>query len=192
MRAFIALELPDGVRSALAALEAQLAASKADAKWVSQEQLHVTVRFLGAITDAQQQTARGLLQDVARRTVAFQAALSRPGAFPSIAAPRVVWVGIGEGEAAMSGLAREIEAGLGRAGFPKEDRPFVAHVTLGRVRSAKNLPQLSASLRQTAWTPPAACTIDHVTLFESVLSSAGPTYAALARAPFVGGAPELG
>ena len=183
MRAFIALELPATVQAALAGLQRELAGAKADVKWVREEQLHVTLRFLGEITEPQRQTVEGLLREAAGRHERFQAGLSRIGAFPTTSAPRVIWAGIEAGRVEMERLARDVEEGLSRQGFPAEDRPFVAHVTLGRVRSSKNLPQLATTLKQASWTPPPAFPVDHITLFQSALSSAGPTYTPLAKIP---------
>ena len=184
MRAFIALELPAAVQAALVGLQRELAGAKADVKWVREEQLHVTLRFLGEITEPQRQSVEGVLREAAGRSGPFQAALSSVGAFPTTSAPRVIWVGMEPGRAEMEQLARMVEEGLRRVGFPDEDRPFVAHVTLGRVRSSKNLAALASKLKQTSWTPPAAFAVDHLTLFESVLSSSGPTYTPLAYLPF--------
>ncbi|MBI3323854.1 MAG: RNA 2',3'-cyclic phosphodiesterase [Candidatus Omnitrophica bacterium] len=181
MRTFIAIELPPALRAHLAQLQADLRRGGADVKWVREDQLHVTLRFLGEITETQRQAVEGVLRDVAADMAAFEARLSHVGAFPSISSPRVIWVGVGEGGQTMMQLAQAIETALAGVGVPKEERPFEAHMTLGRVRSLRHLAQLIDRLKQPAWTPPTAFTVDHITLFHSALSSAGPTYTVLAR-----------
>lgn len=184
MRAFIAVELPETMRKTLAALQAHLAQAKADVKWVEQGHLHVTMRFLGEITEEQRQAIEQLLSKIAASRPPIRAHLSQLGAFPSSGSPRVMWVGIGEGQEALGRIAGELESGLAALHLPTEDRAFVAHVTLGRTRSPKNLSQLATLLNETVWTPPEAFVITHLTFFQSTLSSSGPIYTILAKPPF--------
>ena len=184
MRAFIAVELPDAVRSELARLQAELARAQADVKWVEESNLHVTMRFLGEITEAQRQAIESLLAGVARSRAPIDAALSEVGTFPERGMPRVIWVGIGQGADQLSRLAEEIERGLVALSIPDEERRFVAHMTLGRVRSPKAGDVLRQRLTQTRWMPPAPFRIERVTLFQSTLGRTGPVYTALARAYF--------
>lgn len=183
MRAFIAVELPAHLRRALTLLQRDLAESRADVKWVEEPNLHLTMRFLGEITEEQRQAVEQRLRMAAQTAAPFPSTLSELGAFPSVASPRVVWVGIGEGHDVLRNLAGHVEDDLQRLGLPGEAREFTAHVTLGRVRSPKNRAQLVSRLKTAAWTLPPPWTIDHVTLFQSTLTSSGPRYAVLARAP---------
>ncbi len=186
MRAFLAVELPDESRVRLSALTEKLAESRADVKWVEPQNLHVTMRFLGDISQDQLADIRTRLQTVERETPKFDAQLSQPGAFPSIRAPRVIWMGIGEGHEALSRIAVLINDGLGALGIVSETRKFVAHVTLGRARSSRGLDRLSRQLSGVSWSAPQSFAVGHITLFESRLSSAGSVYTTLARFPLSG------
>lgn len=181
MRAFIALELPEPVRAALADLQSQLAQSGADVAWVHPLRLHVTMRFLGEITDAQRRQLEAGAGRIASASPPFDVRLTQPGAFPSMRAPRVVWVGIGQGSDALVELAEGLERESVKAGLQEEERGFVAHVTIGRVRSPKKLQALSDALAAGRWQAPAPFEADSLTLFESVLQRGGPVYTALAR-----------
>lgn len=183
MRAFIAVELPQTVRRALTLLERELAVSRADVKWVEESNLHITMRFLGEITEDQRQAVEQLLRTVAHGVAPFPFTLVELGAFPSVASPRVVWIGVGQGKDVLRNLAEQLEDGLQQLGLPGEERGFAAHVTLGRVRSPKNRAELSSRLNTTAWIPPPPWRIERLTLFQSTLTSAGPLYAVLAHAP---------
>ena len=97
MRAFIALSLPSSAQSSLASLQQSLAVSGADVTWVQPQNLHVTMKFLGEITDEQRQTIEALLRRVASGAAPFSLGLEGVGAFPSLAAPRVIWTGIAAG-----------------------------------------------------------------------------------------------
>ncbi|MBI4322660.1 MAG: RNA 2',3'-cyclic phosphodiesterase [Candidatus Omnitrophica bacterium] len=181
MRAFLAVELPDNVREAVVAVQRALAGD--GVKWVEPENLHVTMRFLGEITEVQRQAIESLLLKVAGSRAPIDAALSAVGTFPERGMPRVIWVGIGQGAEQLSRLAEEIERGLAALSISNEERRFVAHVTLGRVRSPTAGDVLRRRLTQIRWTPPAPFWIERVTLFQSTLGGAGPVYTALGRFP---------
>ena len=186
MRAFLALTLPDDIRRSLNVLQQELAQSGADIKWVEPQNLHVTLKFLGEITDEQRRGVEQLLGEAARNEAAFTLGLVRAGAFPSLSSPRVVWVGLGEGKERAVRIAERIEERCGLLGLPKEDRPFAAHVTLGRVRTTRRQAELARALRECAWRAPAPWTITTLTLYQSVLGSGGPAYTVLADAPLTG------
>ena len=183
MRAFIALSLPSGVQSSLASLQQSLAVSGADVTWVQPRNLHVTMKFLGEITDEQRQKVEALLRRVASDAAPFSLGLEGVGAFPSLRAPRVMWVGVAAGKDTVVRLARAIEEGAEGASLAKEERPFAAHVTLGRVRSATRREALSRALRDAVWTSPAPFRIGALRLYQSLLGSSGPTYTALDEFP---------
>jgi len=183
MRAFIAVELPAEVRRALTLLQRDLAESRADVKWVEGASLHLTMRFLGEITEDQRQAIERHLQRTAHGAAPCLVTLAEVGAFPSVSSPRVVWVGVGQGQDALRNVAKQLEGGLQHLGLPGEEREFAAHVTLGRVRSPKNRAQLVEHLTAVSWTPPPPWSVERLTLFQSTLTSAGPLYAVLAHAP---------
>ncbi len=184
MRAFIALELPDSVRATLQSYQRQLIATGADVKWVEAENLHVTMRFLGEISVEQFAAVDELARRIAGGTRTFDVRLSQPGAFPSIRAPRVVWMGIADGAETLSSVVRDLEVGLGTIGISGEERAFVPHVTLGRVRSPRGRRQLVDGIEQADWRAPEPFRADALTLFESRISSGGPAYSVVSRAPF--------
>ena len=186
MRAFIALTLPEAVRHSLAALQDTLDASRADVRWVDAQQLHLTLKFLDDITDEQRQAVEALLVRIAQETPVLALSLEGVGAFPSMRAPRVVWVGVKEGQDDVTRLARAIEAASAALSVRRELRPFAAHVTLGRVRSSRHLSMLTRRLEQMTWQPPQPWTARAVTLYESRLGSSGATHIVLANVPFGG------
>jgi 2'-5' RNA ligase len=115
---------------------------------------------------------------------AFHLALRGLGAFPSSTRPRVLWAGVGEGAGAAADLAGRIDAALLPLGFPREMRPFSAHVTLGRVRTPRADGRLGEALARGA--PAGRQPVGHVWLMRSELSPRGARYtelAALALAP---------
>jgi 2'-5' RNA ligase len=187
VRAFLALTLPEKVRQFLAALQAKLSRAQADVQWVEPPNLHVTLKFLGEITDEQRRAVEQLLGAVARGETAFTLRLDRVGAFPSLSSPRVVWVGLGEGKERAIRLAARLEQDCGGLGLRKEERPFAAHVTLGRVRTPRGRSGLVRALTEFGWQAPAPWDVTALALYQSTLSSRGPIYSVLAEVPLKSG-----
>ena len=183
MRAFIGISLPDEARRSLAALQQELEQSRADVKWVEPEQLHVTLKFLDEISDAQQSQIAQFLSRLAQQQPTFSIDLKAIGAFPSLNNPRILWVGVGEGTSQVIRLAGAIEEEARACSLRQEERPYSAHVTIGRVRSARHLQELIQQLSAVSWQPPTPWQVASLTFYHSVLSSAGPAYAVLAEVP---------
>ena len=183
MRAFIGIALPPVVRSSLATLQRQLAASRADVKWVEPANLHVTLKFLDEISDDQRQAVIALLARVAEAVAPFPLGLEGLGAFPSVMSPRILWVGLAEGREAAAHLGEMIEQAGRATSLRREERPFAAHLTIGRVRSARHLHELAHRLRSAAWQPPPPWRVTSLTLYQSRLGSEGPRYTLLADLP---------
>jgi 2'-5' RNA ligase len=96
----------------------------------------------------------------------------------------VLWIGVGAGARQIGEVQREVAARCTGAGVELEGRPFTPHLTLGRWRASKRTRRADAlrALSADPLTPVAHLTVDHVTLYQSRLSSEGSTYTALARA----------
>ena len=183
MRAFIGITLPDSVRSSLASLQRYVGESSADVKWVEPDHLHVTLKFLDEITDEQRRHVEALLGRIASGQPPFLLAMDRVGAFPAVTAPRVLWVGLSEGKESVIRITESIEREGHAIPLPREERPFAAHVTLGRVRTPRNRQALTERLRGVVWQPPAPWHVTSVTLYQSVLGATGPRYSVLADIP---------
>ena len=183
MRAFIGVGLSDDARTSLAQLQDTLSGSGADVKWVVPALLHVTLKFLDEITDAQRQPVEALLHRVAESEPMLTLGIVGVGAFPSVSAPRIVWVGLSEGGDRLARIAGMIEAEGRSLGLRREERPFTPHLTLGRVRSSRNLAALAQCLRAIEWPPPPPCPVSSLTLYQSVLEASGPAYTVLGEFP---------
>lgn len=185
MRAFIAIELPQIIRTALSKLQERLKQSGADVKWVEPRNIHLTLKFLGEIDEGQLGRIAQAMENTTAGKNAFSMRISSLGAFPKISFPRVIWVGITSGDGETKEIAGILEEKIQQLGIPKEKRQFSTHITIGRIRSAKNretlvslLNELTGSLVNLTLEFPVA----GITLFKSTLSSGGPTYEALKNA----------
>ncbi|MCB2188083.1 MAG: RNA 2',3'-cyclic phosphodiesterase [Deltaproteobacteria bacterium] len=188
---FVALELPDPVKEFAAREIALLKKSGADVKWVRPEALHMTLKFLGEV---EPERAAGLGRAVERACAdraALKLHLKGAGAFPSPQRPRVIWLGLAGQLTLLTELAEAVDLEMGDLGFPLEERPFQAHLTLGRLREArgrgrKSAPQapagpLTRALVDRAHLTGEPFTAQRVVLMRSTLTPAGAVYAPVAE-----------
>ena len=135
IRSFIAIELPEEVKRGLAKLRRELErAEHTFVKWVNPEGIHLTLKFLGNIPSKQVAELTKAVEEATRGISPFNLEISGLGAFPNLKQPRVLWVGIGGEIGKLSSLQQNIDSALAPLGFTKEDRPFVPHLTLARIR----------------------------------------------------------
>jgi 2'-5' RNA ligase len=125
---------PAAVQEAAARAIERLRAAGNGVSWVKRENLHYTIRFLGDLGEDGARRAAEAAVAAAAEHRSFEARLGTLGAFPNPRKARVLWAGLTEGAAPLEALARAVEAALRRKGFDRADRPFAAHLTLGRVR----------------------------------------------------------
>ncbi len=183
MRLFVAVNLPAEIRERLAAEQDRLRRAQADVSWVRAENIHVTLKFLGETEEKRLDRIRPALLEVARGSAPFRIQVSGLGSFGG-RVPRVVWIGVQEGVEPLSRLAKDVEAAMARLGFPKEKRGFSAHITLGRVRSARNAEPLLTALAQAETGPVGSVEVNQFELMQSELRPTGSVYTVLDRYPF--------
>lgn len=179
MRTFIAISLPKEIKELLSRLQEKLKASQADVKWVSPENIHLTLKFLGEIDDKELNKVSGILEDITKDKNSFYMRIASVGAFPKTNSPRVIWVGIDKGDEETKEIARELEEKITPLGIPKEDRPFTSHLTIGRTKSSLNRESLVQLLKSTArdfGSHPLEFPVTKLTLFQSILTPKGPIY----------------
>lgn len=183
MRLFVAVDPTDAVRAALAEAQARLrdAAPRADVRWVDPTNLHLTLKFLGTVADERVAEVRDAVTSAVAGHAPIALAARGLGVFPSLRRPRVVWAGLVAGVAPLRALAAAIDTALEPLGHPREDRPFAAHVTLGRVRSPNGVARLSSALTAGATLDFGAWTASDVVLYCSHLRPTGSVYECVAR-----------
>lgn len=135
IRSFIAIELPEEVRRGLAKLRSELERTEHRfVKWVDSEGIHLTLKFLGNIPFRQVTEVTKAIEEAAQGVAPFHLEISGLGAFPNLKQPRVLWVGIGGEIDTLLRLQQNIDFVLASLGFAKEERPFMPHLTLARIR----------------------------------------------------------
>lgn len=183
VRAFVAIELPGSVKSALSQLQDNLKRSEhTSVKWTDTGSIHLTLKFLGNIATETIPELTKVLSEAARGITPFHLELGEMGVFPNLRAPRVVWVGLRGETATLSVLQENIESALIPLGFPPENRTFSPHLTLGRVREKaspgerRSLGQAVASSKVASMEP---FPVDSLSLMRSTLTREGAVYSRL-------------
>ena len=136
IRTFIAIELTDALHRALFEAQAQFKRDRAAraVRWVAPDNIHITLKFLGDVDADRMPALRRALADACVGSAPFTLTIGGAGAFPNPRHPNVVWIGArGQIEVAAR-LAQKIDDACAALGFPREERPFSPHLTLGRVK----------------------------------------------------------
>ena len=177
IRTFIALPLPSDVMSAIASIQKQLVTSGAEVKWDTPERFHITLKFLGDTDSALIPEITQQLRNSVGNFPAFELAYVKLGGFPNVDRPRVVWIGTSENHQILR-LQGQVERICTSFGFANDDRPFHAHITLGRLKGNRNLERLTATLKSITFEPLLArCTEVH--FVRSELRPTGSVYTLL-------------
>lgn len=185
IRLFLAFDISDEVKKNLGALvetlrPQSLSFQAGGVKWVDPKNFHVTLKFFGSVEEEEQLPA--VQKVIEKNTAVFKpVALTCEGlsAFPDWRTPRVIWAGLkGEGRPLIE-LQKKLEEDFETLGFKKENREFALHLTLARI---KVLPRQRSWLETLQAMPTknyGAVVVDHLTLYKSTLTKAGPIYTAI-------------
>ena len=168
-RLFVALHLPEPLKQGVRELQSGLR----NARWLTEDGLHLTLAFIGDVDGSAQRRIEAALENVTAPVLRME--LHRLGFFPPRGAPRVLWTGASP-KAELVSLARTVRRALGHAGVALERRKFVPHVTIARFRRPPSPTELEAYLgaRSLFRTPRVDVASFH--LFSSMLRSSGARY----------------
>ncbi len=180
---FVAIELSPLVRRRATDLIERLKTSETRVNWVAPENMHITLKFLGEQSDSDLAIVCQTVIKAVRGLSPFEFRCHGAGAFPSCQRPRTLWVGVQQGADAIGQLHRRVEEALAELGYPKENRAFQPHLTIGRVRSGGPAAEILGQLVQKAEDFQVGMVqADEIVIFGSFLQRGGPRYEVLARA----------
>jgi len=179
MRTFIAIDLDDSLKKALETLAGELRPLAKSVRWVGAAGMHLTLKFLGEIAEADAARVSSALEEVAPRHRVFALVLEGTGAFPpGRRDPRVLWVGVAPGPPLLA-FQEDIEREMEKLGFEREKRPFHPHLTLGRVKFPSRLDLLIQEMRKHQDQRFGEMSVQKLTFFQSTLKPSGAEYAVL-------------
>lgn len=173
MRLFVAVFPPLEVREALHRAARSLPV-EGGVRWVPAENIHLTLKFLGEVSEEKAGEIGGVLEEMSSGHEPFRVEPSGFGAFPSGGKARVVWSGVGEGAETLRDIVEELEPRLEILGFERERRSYTPHITLGRARKR---PARLGDVGEAPRVP--GFTARRLELVESVLGGNGASYSAV-------------
>lgn len=189
IRAFIAIELPEDVKSAIAQAQKQFARADMAFKWVKPLSIHLTLKFLGNIFESD---INGICEAIKQCVAKFSPMTFSAkgfGVFPGFKKPRVLWVGMAGDIGPLKKLCATIDQELEPLGFDSEKRPFSAHITLGRARGKVAPNSLIRVIEEAGEFTFPDFKVDQIALFKSDLKPSGAVYTKLASAFLSGATP---
>jgi RNA 2',3'-cyclic 3'-phosphodiesterase len=178
LRLFVAAEVPEDVRAAVAGAVSPLRERFPKARWVPGQNQHVTLKFLGSTYPRLVEWVTSAVGGVASRHVAFETRVRDLGAFPNARRARVLWAGLDAGSA-FERLAADLDEALSRE-FEPEKRAFTPHLTVARFD-----PPVPVDAEEIGYESP-AFGVDRIVLFRSHLRRPAPVYEAIETYPLAG------
>lgn len=191
MRTFVAIDPGAEPRAWLEGILADLSREFPGIRWVKAGNVHLTLRFLGEVDEDRIPAVIEAMEEAARGAGPLTIELGPPGWFGPRPAPRTFWLALapGPGLERLGALQERLERGLAGRGFPREDRPWKPHVTIGRnprrVRAAGWEERVSQPQG-----PAGAIEVEELDLLSSELGPGGPVYRSIARRHLGAGARE--
>lgn len=173
-RLFVAIRPPHAIRSQLLGLMGGVRG----ARWQDDDQLHITLRFIGEVNVNQAEDIAAALSTV--RAASFEAALAGVGCFGHKGRPATIWAGVAPREALVA-LHKKVDHAVTRVGLEPERRAYAPHVTLARMK--RDGGPVDAFVNGHAGLCSAPFIVSHFALFESSLGPDGADYTLVARYP---------
>lgn len=184
IRAFIAIDLPANVRSALEEAQKTLTPFEFRAKWVQPRNIHLTLKFLGNIGSDGIDKVMTAMTRTAEGFTGLSLFAKEIGVFPNIRRPRVIWAGLGGQLETLKNLQQTLDAHLGAVGFPKENRAFKGHLTLGRVKGKVDPARIRTAIDKLKEFESESFEISEMILFKSELQPTGAVYSKVKQVAF--------
>jgi 2'-5' RNA ligase len=179
IRTFIAIELPEKIIYTIGKVQEEIKIYGLKVRWVRPENIHLTLKFLGDIQEADTEKVAKVVSESVTGHPAISLAVKGIGVFPSIKKPRVLWLGISKQLDPLTALQQALNYNLEAMGFPKEKRPFRGHLTLGRIKSKIDPKILHDILKEFFQFESEHFLADRIILYKSDLKPGGAVYTKL-------------
>ena len=191
-RLFVAVPLATAAVTTIAALVERIRAERAlvapderDVRWVRMDGLHLTLRFLGPTPEASVPIVAEAVRRVASTQDPFEVRIDGGGSFPNPRRPRTLWLAVTHGTAELGSLARAVDRELVAAGWPSDDRPFRAHLTVARSDGVPAGADVARRLTAAAEGVDVSSAVERLVLFESITGGGPARYEPLESTPLL-------
>jgi RNA 2',3'-cyclic 3'-phosphodiesterase len=182
IRAFLAVVPPEDILQAMSALQEKFKNEiNGRISWTKPQSQHLTLKFFGDISPEDVKNISTAAQNQIAEVPALNLKVEKIGVFPDVRRPRVIWCGVAGDVQKLTELQKQLDNDFAGIGFPKEDRPFRAHLTLGRIKDAHGLTGISEALDKHSDFAAGDFSCKGLILFQSKLTSQGALYSKLAE-----------
>ena len=182
IRAFLAIDPPENILQAMFRLQEKLKREiSGRISWTKPQGQHLTLKFFGDIST---EDVNNICSAVQKRIVSeskLNLKIEKLGVFPDARRPRVIWCGISGNVEKLTALQKDFDSDFVDIGFPREDRPFQAHLTLGRIKDSSGLTGIDEALTKYSEFTAGEFNCTELILFQSKLSPQGAIYTKLAE-----------
>jgi len=181
-RVFCAIDLAVSVRTRLMGQIKRLreSAPHAQASWSREENIHLTLKFLGEIETSRLDSLSNAAACAVAYLRGFQITIEEPGVFPRHGTPRVLWIGVKDKLGKLAELQARLENECAKQGFTREERPFHPHFTLARLRKPQGTRELALAHKKLHFEP-IEVIVSELLVIRSELSSTGSRYMVISR-----------
>ncbi len=182
IRTFVAVDVSAAIQAAAVKMIARLNAETADYVWVERDHLHITMNFLGDVSETEIPTVCRVITSAVLEFGSFELSVHGLGCFPNSAKPRVIWLGVDRGTSELLALHERIAVGLESLRFPREPKDYRPHLTLGRLkRGGQMRASISLAIAKHASIEAGRMPVKEIVIYSSFIDRIGPTYTAMSR-----------
>ncbi len=181
MRLFISIEVPEVVKKELAAAQGMLKVAGVDASWTRAEGMHLTLKFLGEVTDQQVPEIMSGLRKALEGAGPLRLEVSGVGTFLNPKNARVVWIGLSGDVEKLMQIQLTVEHAMVLLGMEREERKFTPHLTLGRVRYIRSRDKWIKTLEEIKNISLPGFDVTTISLMKSELKPDGAVYTEMGR-----------
>ena len=176
IRTFIAIEIDKDIKDKLSEFINKIKKTDADVKWVAPENIHLTLKFIGYIEENVIPDLNKIIKDAIFNLSSFDIDIENVGAFPNLKKPRVVFVCVQDKGDTLLKIYEKLNRGVEKLGIKPDSKKFAGHITLGRIKSQKNLSRLANALNSDTECFFGREKVNHISLMQSNLTPGGPIY----------------
>jgi RNA 2',3'-cyclic 3'-phosphodiesterase len=182
IRAFLAIDPPENILQAMSRLQEKLKREiSGRISWTKPQGQHLTLKFFGDISMEDVKNICSAVQNRVTSEPSLSLKIEKLGVFPDARRPRVIWCGMAGDVEKLSGLQKQLDSDFADIGFPAEDRPFRAHLTLARIKDSRGITGISEALTKYGTFTAGEFICRELFLFQSKLSPQGAVYTKLAE-----------
>ncbi len=180
-RTFIAIEANEEVQNSLKSVQGELEQTGGDLNLVSPGNVHLTLRFLGDVSESRVDIIKDVINEVPKPDP-FQMEVKGLGVFPEPSYIRVVWAGVSAGSEKVVSLREGLDRKLSEVDYPSDDKDFTPHFTIARVKSGRAKDKIYSVVEERSEKVWGSIDVTEIELKKSELTPEGPIYTTLEKA----------